>query len=128
MEYVVHSRFKKKAIGGYVNLPKYTKCEVIQNIIVHDGMPICAIESENSHQYFALNEDGKGIERGELTQYIQKRLAKNDKNHQLRWDRVWDDKLCQKYKREEHRDYWLWNNDFFKASISDLQYIANLIK
>lgn len=128
MEYVVHRRFKDKSLSGHVNLPKYTKCDELNNIIFYDGKPICLSTSENGHQYFAVNEDGKGIERGELTQYIQKRLAKQDGQRDDRWFRVWSDKLCQRYKRIEHEDHWLWNDDFFKASISDLNYIANLIK
>jgi len=127
MEYIVHRRFKKKALCGNVNLPKFTKCELINNVIFHDGLPICALKSENAHKYFAVNEDGSGIERGELTYYIQTRLSKRDKNHDLRWNKIWNDKLCQRYKRIEHEDHWLWNHDFFEAPISDLQYIANLI-
>lgn len=127
MEYITHKRFKQKSLTGDVNIPALSKCECENNIIFHDGRPICLSTSENGHQYFAINNDGKGLERGQLTQYIQKRLAKQDGRHDDRWYKVWNDKLCQRYKRVEHDDHWLWNDDFFKASIGDLQYIANLI-
>ena len=40
---------------------------------------------------------------------------------------MWEDALCQKYKKPEHEDYLLWNHDFYNADIEDLKYIANLI-
>ena len=127
MQYIVHRRFKGDAICGAVNLPALTQCENIEGIITLNGKPLCAAISENAHQYFARNDDGNGMMRGNLTQRIIKRLARRDDAYQDRWDKVWADKLCQKYKRKEHSDHWLWNHAFFKASIEDLQYIANLV-
>lgn len=127
MQYIVHRRFKGDAICGAVNLPAMTQCENIEGIITLNGKPLCAAISENAHQYFARNDDGNGMMRGNLTQRIIKRLARRDDAYQDRWDKVWADKLCQKYKRKEHSDHWLWNHAFFKASIEDLQYIANLV-
>lgn len=127
MQYIVHRRFKAKAICGDVNLPAMTVCESEGNFIAHSGLPICAATSENAHQFFAIHEDGKGMERGKLTQAIQKTLAKRNKHYQDRWDRVWEDERCQQYKRTEHADYWLWNHDFFNAPIEDLQHIAALV-
>ena len=126
--YITHRRFKDKAICGNVNIPAQTECDVKNGCIIYDGKPICVTTSENAHQYFAVNDDGCGMERGHLTQEIQNRLAKNDKNHQARWDKVWSDKIAQKYKRKEYDDYWLWNHDFFNASIEDLRHIAEVVK
>lgn len=127
MKYIVHKRFKDIAICGKVNLPATTSCICEENIILYDGKPICINTSENAHQYFAIDEDGNGLERGKLTQEIQKRLSKRDSDYQKRWDKVWEDKICQKYKREDFEDYWIWNHDFFNASIWDLKYIKSLI-
>lgn len=127
MQYVTHRRFKDNAICGQVNIPALTVCKKIGNTIYFDGKPICFTTSENSHQYFARNDDGQGIERGKLTQGIQRKLAKRDSSYQNRWDKIWEDKVCQKYKREEHDDFWLWNHEFFNADIEDLRHIAKLI-
>lgn len=128
MKYIVHRRFKDKAICGDVNLPALTECQYQNGIIMIEDKPLCAVASENAHQYFALNDDGNGMERGRLTQAIQKILTQNDAKHQARWDKVWEDVLCKKYKRTEYADYWLWNHAFFNAEIEDLQYIYNLIQ
>lgn len=127
MKYIVHRRFKDKALCGDVNIPAMTLCECDGNVIRCNGNDICFVKSENAHQFFAVNEDGMGMTRGKLTQVIQKTLAKRDDNYQARWDKVWDDAICQQYKRTEYGDYWLWNHDFFHAGIETLQYIAHLV-
>lgn len=127
MEYVVHRRFKSKAICGEVNMPAMTKCTVNEGVIYYEEYPICNVKCENSHQYFAPNYDGNGMLRGKLTQAIQKKLAKRDEEHQARWDKIWEDHVSQKYKRTDHADYWLWNHEFFGAPIIDLEHIAGLI-
>lgn len=127
MKYIVHKRFKNTALCGAVNLQAMTTCESYEDIIVCNGMPICFAQSENAHQYFAVNDDGTGMLRGKLTQAIQKTLAKRDNNYQARWNKVWDDPLCQKYKRYTHEDHWLWSHEFFMADIETLKHIAELI-
>ena len=127
MKYVVHRRFKDKAICGNVNLPAMTVCEENNEYIFYDGNMLCAATSENAHQFFARDDDGAGMLRGKLTQAIQKTLAKRDANYQSRWDKVWDDPICQPYKRIEDDNFWLWNHDFFNANIDTLQHIARLI-
>ena len=127
MEYIIHKRFKGKAICGEVNLPATTLCKYSNGMITYNNLPLCLDTSYISHQHFARNDDSQGLLRGKLTTAIQKKLNKRDKEYQNRWDKIWEDLKCQKYKRVEHADFWLWNHDFFNASIEDLRYIANLI-
>lgn len=127
MDYIAHRRFRSNAICGEVNLPYGTEVQCEGGFLSVEGVPLCTANSQNAYDFFARNDDGNGLERGKLTQAIRKTLAKRDKNHQNRWNKVWGDVLCQKYKRKEHPDYWLWNHDFFNAEISDLQHIATLI-
>lgn len=128
MRYITHKRFKQLAICGNVNIPAVSECEEKDQIIYHNNRPLCAVTSENAHTFFAINEDGQGLIRGKLVRDIVSLLQKKDEQHQERWDKVWDDELCQKYKRKEHSDHWLWNHDFYNASIGDLTYIWNLIR
>lgn len=127
MNYIVHRRFKDRAICGDVNIPAMTELEDMDGVIMYDGKPICFDTSENAHQYFARNDDGNGMLRGKLTQSIQNTLSKRDKNYQARWDKVWDDEACQQYKRVEYADFWLWNHAWFNAPIEDLRHIAQLV-
>lgn len=127
MKYIVHKRFKGKAICGNVNLPALTECESCNGFLICYNKIICYETSENAHQFFSRNDDGMGMLRGFLTQAIQKSLSKRDKNYQERWDKIWDDEVSQKYRRADYDNFWLWNHDFFNANIDDLQHIAKLV-
>lgn len=128
MKYIIYRRFKEKAICGDVNIAALTECTECGGMIYYDGSPLCLAGSENAHAYLAINDDGNGVVRGELTRKITNKLRIKDEFYQARWDRVWDDSLCQKYKRKEHPEHWLWNNAFYDASIDDLEYIWNLVR
>ncbi len=128
MEYIVHQRFKGTTICGNVNLPYGTTCQANGNVISHNGNAICAVKSQNAHQHFARNDDGNGLQRGELTKQIQTILAKRDPNHQNRWDKIWADPIAQKYQKFPDEDYWLWSHEFFNAEIFDLEHILKITK
>ena len=118
--YIARRRAKFSGIGGIpVNIPYGTALEVREGFILFDGRPVCAVTSQN--------DDGCGRERGTLVAEIISCLERRDDGYQARWDKVWGDSLCQKYRRPEHEDFWLWNYDFFNAPVVDLHHIARLI-
>ena len=127
MNYITSKRAKFIGITGEVNIPYNTTVYCEKGYLFTPDTVICTDHSQNAYDHFARNDDGNGLERGELTQAIRKRLAKRGKAYQDRWDKVWEDELCQKYKRTEYADYWLWNHDFYNAPIEDLRYIAKLV-
>lgn len=128
MRYIMHTRFKSEAICGEVNIPATTPLTEMEGFIFYDESPLFLATSQNALDHACRDDDGQGLERGRLTKSIQSILNKKDTRHQDRWDKVWDDELCQKYKRKEHADYWLWNHKFYNAPIEDLKYIEALIK
>ena len=125
MEFITFKRFKGLALcGERLNLSYGTELFTDGDLLITlDGKPICYCTSENAKQHFARNNDGHGLDRGRVTAAIIKTLA----SHQDRWDKIWADAVCRKYKRTDHADTWLWNHDFYNADIDDLQYIAGLI-
>ena len=126
MKYLITRRFKTKAICGEVNLAYGTECFSQGNVIYRqDKQPLCLITSENAHMYFTVNDDGLAKERRQLIEDIAKLLS--DKKMKKRWDVVWNDLTCRKYKRKEFADFWLWNHDFYGASLDDLQYIKKIL-
>ena len=125
MEYIVHKRFKGNTLSGYKNIPALSICEAKNGIIFYDEKPICVEKSENGHTFFARNDDGLGLERGKLISKI-KQILNNSKNKK-KWEKIWEDKKCQQYKRKDS-EYWLWNHNFYMADINELSYILNLIE
>lgn len=129
MKYITIKRFKQKSMSGEVNIPYGTECDCFNNIIFYNNKPICYITSQNAYDYFANNNDNCGIQRGNLIQLIIAKLSKHDNNYQKRWNKIWDDIKLRKFKRNDIEDnYWLWNFDFYNATIKDLEYIWNKIK
>lgn len=131
MKYITIKRFKRNGISGYANIPygkSVEKCE--DGILYYGENKICVARSAAAHEYFARDDDGKGFERGKLSHAIIDRLAPRQfdsmQERNEYWQAIWNDRLAQKYRRPEHLDYWLWNDDFFNAPIEDLKYIAAL--
>ena len=52
---------------------------------------------------------------------------KQTPGHNARWGKIWDDPRCQKYKRPDQEEHWIWNFDFYNGPVEDLRYIAALI-
>lgn len=127
MNYITIQRAKFLGITGSVNIPYGSLIYCEKGYLFTSDAVVCSDHSQNAYDYFARNDDGNGLERGKLTQIIIKTLAKRNKGYQARWDKIWEDELCQKYKRKEYADYWLWNHEFYNAPIEDLQYIAKLV-
>lgn len=125
--YITNKRFKGKCLCGEINLPYGTPCDLKENIIYYQGKPICFVSSQNAYDYFSNNFDFRGLERGKLVEKIQKILQKRDDKYQYRWNKLWDDKKANEFRRQEIEDYWLWNFNFYNAKIEDLEYILNKI-
>lgn len=125
MEYIIYKRFATKAISGAVDIPEGTVCTEKDGIIYHGDAPLCFVNSENAYQYFARNNDGKGLERGGLITAIKNALSTDDEHTYERWYRVWNAPVCQQFNRGG--DTWLWNFAFYNADIAYLKHILGII-
>lgn len=127
MLYIVHTDFNGKAICGEVTLSAGTECTEINSMIYHNARAVCRIGSDNANNYFARNNDGHGMKRGELIKTIKEELAKQDEHNYERWHRVLNDPACKQFDRNPGGDTWEWNLAFYNAGIATLQYIADLV-
>lgn len=126
-DYVCRKRARFESISGQVNIPYGTALICQDGFLMHQNKPLCGITSQNAYDFFSQNDDGMGRERGDLVGRILSRLQKRDSGYQARWNKVWEDARCQKYKRPEHEDHWIWNFDFYNGPVEDLRHIAGLI-
>lgn len=123
--YIARKRARFKAgCGENVNIPYGTTLTVQGGFLVWKNKLICADTSQKAYDFFSHNDDGRGKERGELVSAILIRLQRAK---QEIWNRIWNDPFCQRFKRPEHEDHWIWNYDFYNAQVEDLQYIFRLI-
>lgn len=125
--YLCRKRARFDGISGQVNIPYGTALICRDGFLMHQNKPLCGITSQNAYDFFSQNDDGMGRERGDLVGRILSRLQKRDSGYQARWNKVWEDARCQKYKRPEHEDHWIWNFDFYNGPVEDLRHIAGLI-
>lgn len=125
--YLCRKRARFDGISGQVNIPYGTALICQDGFLMHQNKPLCGITSQNAYDFFSQNDDGMGRERGDLVGRILSRLQKRDSGYQARWNKVWEDARCQKYKRPEHKDHWIWNFDFYNGPVEDLRHIAGLI-
>lgn len=128
MQFVIYKRFKDDALCGPVNLKATLPCWESEGIIFYEGKPLCFAASENALCHFARDDDGKGLLRGKLISEIKHKIAKRDGDYQKRWNRIWADPICLRFKRKEFDDFWIWNKAFYDAEIADLEHIARLIE
>lgn len=125
--YLCRKRARFDGISGQVNIPYGTALICQDGFLMHQNKPLCGITSQNAYDFFSQNDDGMGRERGDLVGRILSKLQKRDSGYQTRWNKVWEDARCQKYKRPEHEDHWIWNFDFYNGPVEDLRHIAGLI-
>lgn len=134
----VGDAYKYDVLAGFVDLSGYVEKEAGKGLSdenftaalkdMHKNQRVCAVGSQNGMDCFVQDDDGNGTLRGELVGNIQRCLERRDADYQTRWNRVWASALCQKYRRPESEDYWLWARAFFDAPIFDLQAIAALVQ
>ena len=133
MKYINRKRYKKKCIQGEVNFPYGTIFECLENgMIMYNNKPVCYNTSQDAYDYFYNDDDGHGKERGKIIEYIlnntKKDKMKDENKRQQIWELLWSDSFIKNnFKRKEYDEVWIWNFDFYNASLDDLKYIQNTI-
>lgn len=129
IRYIARQRAKFKGLSGPVNIPWGAALENEGGFLMWRGEQLCAATSQNAFDFFSHDDDGQGRERGALVTAILARLRPQNPGDdcQARWDKVWGDAICQRYRRPEHADHWIWSYDFYNAPTVDLWHIARLV-
>ena len=94
---------------------------------------ICKPDSYNGHRHFAINNDGRGLERARLFSLI----AFSDRKRQwsprewYRFSREEYNTIKTKWKhftREEHKEVLIFGHNLFHASVEELEELAKYLK
>lgn len=130
MEYITHRRYNKLAMcQKTMNIPKGTKFKVISKRIIatDDNKAICYNTSEDAHQYFAINDDGRGLERGALTWAIAYEPRDNEDHNGFRWSDKEAEYIFTNWDKFVRKNIpvLLFNFDFFHADVEELKQMAD---
>ena len=126
-KYIARKRARFKGLSGNVNIPYGSLLEARGGFLFYKDVRLCTVTSQNAYDFFSVDDDGQGLERGGLVAAIMARLNKRDGSYQARWNKVWSAPVCQRYRRPEHDDFWIWSRDFYNAPVEDLRSIASLV-
>lgn len=132
MNYIVHRRFKGKALcGEFLNIPYGTELILDGDFLkTKDNKLICAVNSENAKIHFSDNTDGKGLLRGKLTYAIAYSKKGMTPDGGFRFTEKQRNIIIRHYQRflnPEH-DFIIFNNKFFSASVDELKEMAAELK
>ena len=128
--YITRRRARFQSMSGPVNLPWGTEAENRDGFLWRGDNQLCAASAQNTKEFFVQDDDGQGQERGQLVNAILDRLGPREVRKGAsgpRWEKIWTDPQCRRYKRPEDEEYWLWNEDFYNAPIKALRHIAGLV-
>lgn len=129
MNYITHHRYRGlAACGEWFNIPYETELVTAGDYIVtQSGKPICYDTSETAKRHFARNNDGRGLERGELTYaiaYAPRRAGKG-----FRFTDEEQELLAKHWSHflREDVETILFNEDFFAAQPEELKALAKML-
>lgn len=130
MQFITTKRFKRKGIDGIFNIPYGTAVESHDGYVWHKDKRICSDQSAVMREYFAKDDDGLGIKRHKVSHAIIDTMIMKDgetkEDWQKRWDVLWEDTVCNKYRKDYSETTFLWGIEFFNAPLLDLYHIAAL--
>ena len=130
MTYITTKRFKRKGMDGDFNIPYGTTVESKNGYLWNKGKRICSEKSAVMREYFARDDDGLGQKRSKVAQSIIDAMLIRDgetkEDWQKRWDVLWADPVCNKYRKDYSETTFLWGISFYNAPLLDLYRIAAL--
>ena len=126
LSYVTHAKYTgKNMYGEKAMISRGKRLSREGDTLYYEGAPICVYRSEVARRHFAINYDGKGLVRGDLTHkiaYSDSRVEINGWNQ--RFNEKQKDILCSdkwnKFLNPEH-DVIIFTDEFFESGVEELK-------
>jgi len=113
--------------GTQVHIRRGEILPCIAGRIARHNASVCLVTSYVAHQHFAINDDGRGMERGLLTYAIafEHREREHEDGHIFRFSQEELDMLCAEYPHWlKQQAPLLFNHSFFEADVDELKELA----
>lgn len=119
--------------GNAVTISKGSKIESRDGIIIYKNQAVCTVTSELCHNHFYENEDGHGIQRGNLIRKIKEQMyytfSLKTLGREKQWEKVCNSELIQRLRlNQEGENCWIWKEDLFSESIEHLKTILKKVR
>lgn len=118
--------------GNALTISKGSKIKSRDGIIIYKNQAICTVTSEVCHNHFYENDDGHGIQRGNLIKKIKEQMyytiSLKSLSREKQWQRVCNSELVQKLRQNKDDDnIWIWKEELFSESIEHLKSILKKV-
>ena len=120
MEWIAHKPLARNTLGGYKNIKRGERLEEKGGMLFYKGSPVCFAHSQVAKEHFAPNQDGRGLERGDITRHVAFGPKLSDTQKAV----LVSDSKCRQYLIPDERVV-LFNDLFFRASMPELQAICS---
>lgn len=126
--YICHHTYTGNTEAGHhAHIQVGERLPCIAGRIARHNASVCLVTSYVAHQYFAINDDGRGMERGYLTYEIAfaPREREHDDGYVYRFSQDELDMLCRDYPHWlKQQAPLLFNHAFFQAPVEELRELA----
>lgn len=129
-QYIVKKRYKGQGIGGYVNIPYGTICDVSEEFIYYNGVKVCAVTSQNAYNHFwgFYPEDPEmEIERQKAAAKLFDTAPKESGDALANPNNAWN-KYGKLMEYGFGMSVWQWDDMIFDLPTEELLYLLSCIE
>ena len=131
--YICHRRYEEIAMDkNRIILCRGQRLHNYGGVLTYEGRPVCIYRSLNGKKYFAPNDDGEGLERGNLTfalAYAPRFRQSLINGAQQRFTDLELETLNTRWKQyvRQDVDFLLFTDEFFELPVGKLREIAKSV-
>lgn len=113
--WIAYKDFIQRALCGPVSIKRGEQLEEAWGILFRKGLPVCLSTSQKAKEHFAVDIDGKGLKRGDITSHIAFGPSLTETQKAI----IRSDPFFNRFIRDNPETI-LFTEEFFRAPMVDL--------